>query len=122
MCIGVVDGKHVKIVPLPCTGYTFYNYKGDFSIVLLVVVDAHLKFVYIDVGTNGKISDRGVWAKSKLKKTIDSGNLNIPYPDSLPGTNVKVSFVLVADDVFPLTNDIMKPFPGYRLGKKRKNF
>lgn len=54
MCIGTMDGKHVKIMPPPCTG------KGDFSIPVLAVVSAYLRFVYINVGTNGRIGDSRV--------------------------------------------------------------
>lgn len=115
MCFGAVDGKHVQIIPPPNSGAEYYNYKGDFSIVLLAVVDADLKFIFVDVGTNGRISDGGVWAKSNLKAAIENNSLNIPNADVLPRTNVLVPYVLVADDAFPLTEHIMKPFPGKNL-------
>jgi len=35
----------------------FYNYKGDYSVVLLALVDAQLRFIYVDVGTNGRVSE-----------------------------------------------------------------
>lgn len=59
-CIGAMDGKHFKIYPPLKSGSLFYNYKDSFSIVLLAVVDAQLQFVYLDVGTNGRISDSGI--------------------------------------------------------------
>ena len=90
MCLGAMDGKHVEIVPPPGSGSQFYNYKGDFSIVLLALVDADLKFRFVDVGTNGRISDGGVWSKSALKKAIEVNTLNIPDTQQLPGTNVLV--------------------------------
>ena len=122
MCIGAMDGKHVKIMPPPSTGSTYYNYKGDFSIVLLGLVDAHLKFVYVDVGTNGRISDGGIWAKSKLKQAVDSNILNIPHAENLPRTNVQVPFVMVADDAFPLNHNLMKPYSTTKLTEEQKNF
>ena len=69
-CEGAMDGKHVQIVPPPGSGSLYFNYKGNFSVVLLALVDANLKFLFVDVGTNGRISDGGVWGKSQLKKAI----------------------------------------------------
>lgn len=59
LCIGAMDGKHVKIIPPSSSGST-YNCKGDFSIVPLALVDATLHFLYVDIGTNCRISDGGV--------------------------------------------------------------
>jgi len=33
---------------------------------------------------------------------------------------MKVPYIFVADDVFPLTNNIMKPFPGIQKKKAKK--
>lgn len=122
MCLGAMDGKHVEIVPPPGSGSMYYNYKQDFSVVLLALVDAQLKFRYVDVGTNGRISDGGVWAKSELKKAMDRNDLNIPTPENLPGTNILVPYVLLADDAFPLGEYIMKPFAGRSLQKNQRIF
>jgi len=55
-CIGAMDGKHFKIDPPLKSGSLYYNYKDYFSVVLLAVVDAQLRFIYVDVGTNGRIN------------------------------------------------------------------
>ncbi|GFT37789.1 DDE Tnp4 domain-containing protein [Trichonephila clavipes] len=80
-----MDGKHIRIKPPSHSGATYGNYKGFFSIVLLALVDANLKFLYVDVGTNGRVSDERVWGKSKLKQAIVNGDMNIPEAAALPG-------------------------------------
>ena len=95
-----MDGKHVKIVPPPNSGSTFYNYKRDYSIVLLDIVDAHLKFLYIDVGMNGRISDGVVWSTSNMKFASDQNKLHIHEPCNLPNSNMTLPHILVTDNWF----------------------
>ncbi|KAG8171733.1 hypothetical protein JTE90_019972, partial [Oedothorax gibbosus] len=121
-CIGAMDGKHIKISPPPNSGSIFFNYKGDFSLVLLALVDAKLKFTFVDVGTNGRISDGGVWDKCALKAALSHNNLQKPNATVLPGTRVKVPSVIVADDAFPLTTTIMKPYPGRGMSHEERIF
>ncbi|GFT51223.1 protein ALP1-like [Trichonephila clavipes] len=118
LCLGAMDGKHIRIKPPSHSGATYRNYKGFFSIVLLALVDANLKFLYVDVGTNGRVSDGGVWGKSKLRQAITNGDINIPEAAALPGSASKLPFVIVADDAFPLMSNIMKPYPGSNLSKE----
>lgn len=64
------------------SGSQFYDYKGNFSIILLALVDADYNFLYADIGTNGRASDGGVWSKGKFKDGIENGEIGI-----LPSTN-----------------------------------
>jgi len=63
-CCGVMDGKHIVICCPSKSGYEFYNYKKDYSVILLSIVDANYKFIYIDVGTNARVNDALVFTKS----------------------------------------------------------
>jgi len=40
-------------------------------------------------------------------KKIGSGKLNFPSPVPLPGKNVNIPFVILADEAFALTNNII---------------
>lgn len=65
---GAVDGKHVRIEAPTGAGSLYYNYKDYHSIVLLAAFDANLRVLYYDVGTNGRISDSGIWADTELRR------------------------------------------------------
>lgn len=112
-CVGSIDGKHIQIVAPEHSGSMFFNYKGFFSIVVLAVADANYNFIYLDVGCQGRISDGGVFKYTTLHEKINNGTLGLPQPTSLPGRENPVSFVFVADDAFPLSRNLMKPYPGY---------
>lgn len=86
------------------------------------ICDANYKFIYIDVGSNGRISDGGVFNKCPFAQALDSNALNIPQPDPLPGRELEAPFVLVADDAFALKPNIMKPFPGRNLSPPERVF
>lgn len=58
---GVVDGKYIRILYFWNSGFEFYNCKGFYSIVLMVVVDVDYKFIFVDVECYGWISDGGVF-------------------------------------------------------------
>ena len=56
-CCSAMDGKHIVIRCPSKSGSEFYNYKKDYSVILLATVDAYYKFIYSDVGTNGRVND-----------------------------------------------------------------
>ncbi|XP_062607230.1 uncharacterized protein LOC134269020 [Saccostrea cucullata] len=121
-CIGAIDGKHVLIKCPTGSGSTYFNYKNQFSIILLALVDADYKFLYVDVGTNGRANDSGILARSALIEMIESGNMNLPPPRPLPERHLEVPFVIVGDDAFPLKPYLMKPFPKRQLDLEKRVF
>lgn len=71
MCIGALDGKRILIKKKANTGSQFYDYKGHFSMILLALVDADYKFIYVDVGACGRAIDGDVWDRCSLKKALE---------------------------------------------------
>ena len=109
--IGTMDGKHILIIKHPPnSGSYYFNYKHSCSIVLLAIVGANYRFVYTDIGCNGRISDGGVYRNCNLARALEEKCLNIPEPTLLPGTQFLSPYVIVADDTSPLKEYIMKPF------------
>ena len=114
------------------SGSHYYNYKGLFSIALLGIVDYGYRFLYVDVGCQGRISDGGVYRNFTFYKALENGSLNLPDPVALPGAddpqwmfdqyNEPIPYVLVADNAFPLGRHCMKPFPQSNLSDRKKNF
>uniref|UniRef100_A0A3P9L215 DDE Tnp4 domain-containing protein n=1 Tax=Oryzias latipes TaxID=8090 RepID=A0A3P9L215_ORYLA len=123
-CLGAMDGKHIFIQAPANSGSLYFNYKGTFSIVLLVLVDADYCFLVVDVGSYGSNSDGGIFANSVLGKALRDGTLNVPPPSELPGAPElgKVNHVIVADEAFPLKPYLLRPYPGHRLSTDRRIF
>ena len=131
-CFGAADGKHVPILHLKNSGSDYYNYKGFFSIVLLAIVDYDYKFLFVDVGCRGRISDGGVCRNSAFYKALENASLNLPDPVSLPKSkdprwmfdqsDEPIPYVFVADDAFPLGKHCMKPFPESNLSDRNRIF
>lgn len=124
-CVGSIDGKHIRIEKPANSGSDFFNYKGFFSIVLMAVVDADYKFLFADIGKQGRISDAGVYNCTSLKEAIESRTINFPDACPLPGTPVtshRFPFYLAGDDAFALSNHIMKPYAWRNLNPSQRVF
>jgi hypothetical protein len=121
-CLGALDGRHIQFKAPVSAGSFYYNYKGFNSIVLLGLVDAKYRFTYANVGVNGRISDGGVFAQSKLAEAMNLKSLNCPQASPLPGQTTNTPYVIVADDAFPLSEYLMKPFPDRNLSDDKRIF
>lgn len=119
-CVGALDGKHVVLESPIHSGSDFYNYKKSFSVVLLALVDADYLFMFADVGCQGRMSDSGVLRNSILWTKMNESTLNLPQAHPLPGRNISVPYVIVADKAFALSNNIMKPYPGMLPERSKK--
>ena len=102
----------------------YYNYKQYFSIVLFALVDADYRFIYVDVGCNGRISDGGVFANSYICKAIEEKSLNLPNWKllPLPGRENPLPYVIVGDEAFPPKTYLLRPYPSRQSDLSRRIF
>ena len=112
MCLGAMDGKHLSLYSPENSGSRYFNYKKFFSIVLLGLVDAQYRFIYVDVGCQVRISDGGVFGNSEIREGLEQCTLNIPAPTPLTAGGEPTPFVIAVDDAFPLAENTIKPYGG----------
>jgi hypothetical protein len=131
-CIGTIVGKHIRVTCPSHSGSLYYNYKQYFSILLQAVVDADCRIIAVNIGAEGRQCDSANFRSSCLFRMLESDCLNIPPEREIPGTNIKIPFVLVGDRGYPLLNYLMRPFGqrnaddmkrvyNYRLSRARRS-
>ncbi|XDV51931.1 hypothetical protein PO909_020723 [Leuciscus waleckii] len=120
LCLGAIDGKHVRIRAPPRSGSDFYNHKGFFSDILMAAADANYRFIYVDVGAYGRESNGGVLGRSAFGSRLAEGNINLPGPAVLPGTTTPSPFFFLGDEAFPLQQNLMRPYPGTNLQDRKR--
>ena len=108
-CIEALDGKHVIMQALANSDSLFFNYKGTFSLVLMALVDASYRFIYVDIGEYGSNADGSTFKYSHFGQAFLSGNLDIPPPKPPPNfpEGGLLPHCIVADEAFPLRCDLM---------------
>uniref|UniRef100_A0A1I8NL92 DDE Tnp4 domain-containing protein n=1 Tax=Musca domestica TaxID=7370 RepID=A0A1I8NL92_MUSDO len=111
-CVGAIDGKHINLTCPSNSGSQFYNYKGNYSIVLLAACEANYTFTSVDIGAFGSQSDGGVMWNSRFGQQLYKGQLDLPTEEILPGTNKSFPHYFVADAAFPLKPFLIRPYPG----------
>lgn len=109
-CVGSIDGKHIAIKCPPNSGSNYFCYKGFFSIVLLAIVDPFYKFITVDIGNYGRLSDSGIFENSIFYRVYLNGKSLLP-PKPLPGSEDTTPQVLIGDEGFALKEYLMRPFP-----------
>jgi hypothetical protein len=110
-CIGALDGKHITIKKPAKSGSSLFKYKQTFSVVLMATVNAEYKFVTIDVGSMGRFSDGNIFSSSVLAKMLNKRALQLLPPALLPNFEQPFPYVFVGDEAFPLSNNLMRPYP-----------
>lgn len=88
----------------------------------MAICDGNYKFIYVDAGKNGRISDGGVFNKCSFAGALRSKAMNLPSTRALPGRATKIPFVFVADDAFAIRPNLLKPFAGRNLSPLQRVF
>lgn len=80
-------------------------------------------FVLMSV-TTVQLWDSKVFKKSGFGKKFlaDDPSLNIPPDVALPMQLIKLPYVIIADEAFPLKKNILLPYPGRNLSDTQRHF
>lgn len=112
------EGKLVKIMGSKYFGSNYRGYKGDDAIMLFALADSHCRFLFVDVGVNGRVGDAGLWNSHDFKRAIEENLIGIPASQNLPNTTIEMPTVTISDDAFQLSKRNMKPFPNKHLSEE----
>jgi hypothetical protein len=68
----------------------------------------------VGVIANGRIPDKGMFSNTMFQQK----QLSIPESNSVPRTDMKMLYVSIKDDVFPLIDNLMNPVSHRKLSKE----
>lgn len=117
-CCGAIDCKLVRLENPKHSGSLYRCYKNYNAIVLQAVVDADAKFLSVDVGDYGRNSDSGVFSHSDFGNKFNNNHLDIPPQREICGK--QMPYVFVADEAYPLSTHLMRPFSRNGLTRERR--
>ena len=86
------------------------GYKGQIASLLLAVVDANGRFIYVSAGYPGCFGDAGAFMNSKLKEKIEAGLLSTNWSCTVGEITRTYKPFLVGDGAFPLSIYMQKCF------------
>ena len=118
--VGALYGKHIAVKKPKKSVSEYFNYKGYFSIVLLALVDADYKFLWVNVGVSGSLSDAQIFNHSKLKRRIENGTLGLPPPEPLGPGGPDLHYFLLGDNAFALMPWLVKPYSRRQLTREER--
>ena len=77
-CIGPLDVKHIALFHPLSGGSNYYNYRSFHSIFLMALTDTNYKFLYVDIGYQGRLSDGAVYRNCSFNKLLTTDQIKIP--------------------------------------------
>ncbi|XP_051162242.1 putative nuclease HARBI1 isoform X2 [Leptopilina boulardi] len=122
-CVGVVDGKEINIKAPPHSGSYYFNYKKFFSIKLLAACDAYYRFIWVDIGNYGSVSDAAAFKRTRLYEALERDEADFPARGRLPRSNFVLPHYLIEDEIFSQQTYMMVPFARRRgLTERQTHF
>jgi hypothetical protein len=97
----------------------FYDYKQFFSIVVLAVARSNYRFIFVDIGSDGKRSYSSTFKTSALSKKIQENTLNISPRKPLDDTCGPSLPYVFGDEAFGLSMNLLRPYGGKNLSEKK---
>ncbi len=82
-------------------------------------MDEDYKFVWVDVGQNGSLSDTQIFNHCELKEAIEDRTIGFAPEDPLPKDDRLIPYFILGDDAFALKTWLMKPFSQQRISNYR---
>ncbi|XP_068240264.1 uncharacterized protein [Palaemon carinicauda] len=105
--VGALDRKHVPIKKTKKGGSLYHNYKKFPNIIIMAVVDAKYKFMYVDVGAEGGAVDGGTWSKC-IHHAIEQKRVGFPEDSTLPNDDIPIPIHIISEYDFALKTRLMK--------------
>lgn len=102
LAFSALDGCHIPI-KMPSgraeSAKEYHNFKNFYSIVLMGMVDAKMRFIWASVGCPGSNHDSIIFRSTNLFTKLMEGYILPTYTKLVEG--VKVPFMILADSAFP---------------------
>ncbi|KAH9361143.1 hypothetical protein HPB48_003005 [Haemaphysalis longicornis] len=118
--VGAMDGCHFPVSPPKEHASDYINYKGWHSMILLALVDHRYRFRFVNVGSPGRCHDAYVYQRSQLATAVEGPLFRAPLA-VISGTAVPP--LILCDQAFPLTPNLVKPFPHRgQLSEEQKTY
>ena len=85
----------------------------------MAIAGPEYECLYVDVGSNGRVNDCGIWNKTSLLQGIQDGSFKLLKDEKLSNGEI-THHVFLGDDASALKKFMMKPFPQQGLTREKQ--